>query len=130
MFRSLANIKYGLTSSKDETFILQAEFITTHANGDHINVETYVPFNKDKNFDGVSEYLFACKFFKWLGGIFEEELKKLAMHHLKWTKRQSYEWPKVVVHNSFANLPNTYSAENQIVNECKMRKKDCHLAMA
>lgn len=70
-------------------FALWVEFITAHANNDLINSKTNMVFNEEKNFDGKPKFLLAQEFFKRLGGILEDELKKLAVYLLNKTEMQT-----------------------------------------
>lgn len=78
-------------------------------------------FNKAKNLNGGPKFLLAYKFFKRLGGIFEEELKKLVVHLPNMTKGRSYQWPKVVVHKIFANFLKANLAEDWLTAEREKR---------
>ena len=113
---SKANIKNELLiiTARDDLFQLWVEFVTAHAVGELVNLDTKDKFNKSEKFkQNQKKFLLHCEFFKRLGNMTDDTmLEKLVVHLLERTLGRVVQYPKVIVHKIQSVLPFTYATSD------------------
>jgi len=111
-----------IITAPEEIYQLWSRFIIAHGMGELIDPDTCLPFNKGFDWATKSKnFLLNREFFKSMGGLENEDLKKLAVHLLNETPGRELEYPKVSVKRPKINFWECMSSKMWV--EKRKRKK-------
>jgi hypothetical protein len=100
-----------LITASDEVYDLWAEVISGNSQGELIDPDTCKHFKHVKGWSPDRDGVINREFFKWMGNVTENDLKRLALHLLNRTPNRPYAHPKVTMKAAKSVLPDCYSAK-------------------
>jgi hypothetical protein len=109
-----------ITASQD-VYDLWSEVISCQLQGQLIDPESLSPFKTLKTWDAEKDGVIAREFFKWLGNITEDDLRRLALHILNRSPNRTLPYPKATMKAVKKVLPDCYRVSDWL-ERCKRKK--------